>query len=130
MLFGNQPFIADMTEAAIASGPSDVARDMRRRYAARAARLKAVLEAQGALRVHAPQAGMFAMIDISATGLRSTAYALDLLEDAGVAVMPGAAFGDTLDDWVRVSLTVADDRFDAAVSRIADHAASLLGAVR
>jgi arginine:pyruvate transaminase len=130
MLFGNQPFIADMTEAAIASGPSDVARDMRRRYAARAARLKAGLEAQGALRVHAPQAGMFAMIDISATGLRSTAYALDLLEDAGVAVMPGAAFGDTLDDWVRVSLTVADDRFDAAVSRIADHAASLLGAVR
>ncbi len=128
MLFGNQPFIADMTEAAVAAGPSEVARDMRRRYAARAQRLKARLEAAGPLRVHAPQAGMFAMVDISATGLRSTAYALDLLDRAGVAVMPGEAFGATLDDWVRVSLTVADDRFDAAMSRIADHAAATVGA--
>ncbi|MDG4650063.1 pyridoxal phosphate-dependent aminotransferase [Roseibacterium sp. SDUM158017] len=121
MLFGNQPFIADMTEAAV-SAPSDVAAGMARRYAARAAHLKTTLEAAGRLAVHPPQAGMFAMVDISATGLASTPYALDLLEEAGVAVMPGSAFGSALDGWVRVSLTVDDARFDEAAARMAAHA--------
>ena len=45
---------------------------------------------------------MFAMIDVSATGMSGTDYAFDLLEQTGVAVMPGASFGATLDGWVRV----------------------------
>lgn len=125
MLFGNQPFIADMTEAAV-SKPSPVAREMRESYAARVRTLEAALRG-GPLRVHAPQAGMFALVDISATGLGSTAYAHDLLERAGVAVMPGDSFGSTIGNWVRVSLTVPDDRFAVAADRIAEHARAICG---
>mgnify|MGYP006274772545 FL=1 len=122
MLFGNQPFIADMTEAALAA-PSEVAAGMRARFAARADRLAARL-AGSPLGVHRPEAGMFALIDVSATGLTAEAYARDLLDWAGVAVMPGTAFGESLEGWVRIALTVEDAAFDAAIGRILDHAAA------
>jgi arginine:pyruvate transaminase len=68
---------------------------------------------------------MFAMIDVSATGLSGYDYALHLLEHGGVAVMPGASFGTTLNTWVRVALTVGDADLDAACDRIIRHAARL-----
>jgi arginine:pyruvate transaminase len=121
MLFGNQPFLADMTEAAIRDG-SPVAAGMRARFKARADRLATRLESDTPLRVHRPEAGMFALIDVSALGMGGDAYAHDLLERTGVALMPGASFGATLDGWVRVALTVGDDAFDQAVARIRSHA--------
>jgi len=124
MLFGNQPFLADMTEAAVRAG-SEVAPGMRTRFAARAARLAERLEGETGLRVHRPEAGMFALVDVAATGMDGTAYAFDLLERTGVAVMPGASFGATLNGWVRVALTVEDTAFDDAAARIAAHARAL-----
>lgn len=121
MLFGNQPFIADMTEQAVREG-SSVAAGMRERFAARASLLADRLGAETALHVHRPEAGMFAMIDVRATGLNGAAYAVDLLEKTGVAVMPGASFGETLDTWVRVALTVEDAPFAEAIDRIVRHA--------
>jgi len=121
MLFGNQPFIADATEAAIRRG-SEVAAGMRGRYAARAAALADTLGSGAGLRVHRPDAGMFAMVEVSATGMSGADWADDLLARQGVAVMPGAAFGETLDSWVRVALTVEDARLEEAAARMADHA--------
>ena len=122
MLFGNQPFIADMTEKAIRDG-SEVAPGMAARFSGRATLLADRLEAETDLTVHRPEAGMFALINVSATGLDGETYAWDLLQ-AGVAVMPGSAFGDSLKDWVRVALTINDTDFGTAVSRIIDHANS------
>ena len=121
MLFGNQPFIADATEAAIRRG-SEVAAGMRARFDARAAMLARTLGPGSGLRVHRPQAGMFAMVEVSATGMSGADWADDLLARQGVAVMPGAAFGETLDSWVRVALTVEDARLEEAAARMADHA--------
>ncbi len=122
MLFGNQPFIADMTEKAIRDG-SEVAPGMATRFSGRATLLADRLQAETDLTVHRPEAGMFALINVSATGFDGEAYAWDLLQ-AGVAVMPGSAFGDGLKDWVRVALTISDADFATAVSRIIDHANS------
>jgi len=121
MLFGNQPFIADATEAAIRRG-SEVAAGMRARFDARAAMLARTLGPGSGLRVHRPQAGMFAMVDVSGTGMSGADWADSLLEEQGVAVMPGAAFGGSLDGWVRVALTVEDARFAQAAARMATHA--------
>lgn len=121
MLFGNQPFIADMTERAVRDG-SSVAPGMRQRFSARAKKLADRLENDTDLRVHRPQAGMFALIDVSETGMTGAAYANDLLNSGGVAVMPGASFGDGLTNWVRVALTIADDEFATALDRIVSHA--------
>lgn len=121
MLFGNQPFIADMTAQAI-SAPSETAKGMRARFARRADYLADQLGRMTGLRVHRPEAGMFALIEIGATGMNDRDYAYSLL-DAGVAVMPGTAFGPTLSGWVRLALTVDDETFARAVARIVDHAA-------
>lgn len=121
MLFGNQPFIADATEAAIRRG-SEVAAGMRARFDRRAAALAARLGAGCGLRVHRPQAGMFAMVDVSGTGMSGADWADSLLEEQGVAVMPGAAFGESLGGWVRVALTEEDSRLEEAAERMAAHA--------
>lgn len=128
MLFGNQPFIADMTEMALRKG-SSVAAGMRARYAARADRLTEWFGAESPLTVHRPEAGMFAMINVSATGMNGHDFAMDLLHKCGVAVMPGTSFGDTLQDWIRVALTVDDGPFETACRRILSHSGDLLSEV-
>lgn len=123
MLFGSQPFIADMTAAAV-SAPSPVADGMRKRFAARAGMLFDGLDGVAGLKVNRPQAGMFALLDVSATGMSGQDYAFHLLETAGVAVMPGSSFGESLKDWVRLALTANDDTIREACLRIAAHANS------
>jgi len=123
MLFGNQPFIADMTAAAV-SAPSPVAAGMCARFKTRAALIAARLDGVAGLRVHQPEAGMFALIDVRATGMTGAEFAQDLLEGAGVAVMPGGSFGAGLNGWLRVALTQPDARTAEACARIAAHVAA------
>jgi aspartate aminotransferase len=47
----------------------------------------------------------------------ATSWCSRLLEDQGVALVPGAAFGD--DRWVRMSYAAADDVLEQALARIA-----------
>jgi len=47
---------------------------------------------------------------------------MDLLLNGGVGVMPGSSFGESLKDWVRISLTEIDDVFDEGCKRIVAHA--------
>ncbi len=120
MLFGNQPFIADMTAAAVTAG-SPVASGMAERFARRADLLVARLHGVAGLRVHRPEAGMFALIDARATGQSGRDFALCLLENAGVATMPGESFGSALGGWLRIALTQEDALIEAACDRIVAH---------
>ena len=124
MLFGSQPFIADMTELAV-SEPSPVASGMAERFARRADIITSALDGVAGLRVHRPEAGMFALIDVRATGLSGEDFAMSLLDRHKVAVMPGESFGAGLAGWLRLSLTQPDDRTIEATRRIATHSATL-----
>lgn len=126
MLFGSQPFIADMTALAV-SEPSPVAAGMTERFARRAALLAQRLAGVNGIYVHRPEAGMFALLDVRATGLSGEEFAIGLLDRQKVAVMPGESFGSGLSGWLRLSLTQPDDRTAEAANRIATHAASILG---
>ena len=124
MLFGNQPFIADMTALAVAK-PSVVAGGMALRFAARAQLIHRLLHGNH-LRVYQPQAGMFALVDVRATGLSGDAFARRLLDEEHVAVMPGESFGATLAGWLRVSLTRPEAEIAEACRRMAAFAARLM----
>ncbi|MGE0160478.1 MAG: pyridoxal phosphate-dependent aminotransferase [Gemmatimonadales bacterium] len=52
----------------------------------------------------------------------ATAWCSRLLEDQGVALVPGAAFGD--DRWVRMSYAAADAILEKTLARIATHVAA------
>ncbi|HSF64286.1 MAG TPA: aminotransferase class I/II-fold pyridoxal phosphate-dependent enzyme, partial [Paracoccaceae bacterium] len=101
MLFGNQPFIADMTAAAI-SEPSPVAPGMAARFKARADLIHDRLHGRSGLAVHRPEAGMFALLDVRALSPSGVAFANALLDRAGVAAMPGESFGTSLAGWLRL----------------------------
>lgn len=126
MLFGTQPFIADMTAKAV-SAPSPVAPGMAERFARRAALIKARLHGVAGLGVHLPEAGMFALVDVRATGLSGICFANQLLSSHAVAVMPGESFGDALGGWLRLSLTQPDHLVMEACDRIASFAATRQG---
>ena len=126
MLFGNQPFIADMTALAI-SQPSSVAPGMVTRFARRAALIHRLLHGVHCLNVHLPQAGMFTVVDIRSSGLSGVEFAQMLLDKEHVAVMPGESFGASLAGWIRVSLTQSDADIAEACLRIARFTAQQIG---
>lgn len=122
MLFGTQPFIADMTAYAL-DNPVSTAATMRQTYKARAARFAAALSRAPGLVPLPPEAGMFIVVDVSQTGMSGEDFAWALLREELVAVMPGSSFGDEARDFIRLSLTVPDDHIDEACRRIAALAA-------
>lgn len=128
MLFGSQPFIADMTAVAIAEG-SPVAAGMAARFSRRADLIHHLLQDKAGLAVHRPEAGMFALLDVRATGLTGRAFALALLQQEKIATMPGESFGAALGGWLRLSLTQPDSLIAEACARIARFAAKPVGEV-
>ena len=122
MLFGSQPFIADMAAKALIERDRNPAPAMAARMARRAGIIHDALDKVAGLRVHRPEAGMFALIDIRALCSDSERFALALLEATGVAVMPGASFGAGLEGWLRVALNASDDNTQRACALIAGFA--------
>jgi len=51
-------------------------------------------------------------------GRTSEAFATELLDETGVVVAPGRGYGEHGEGFVRISLTVADDRLTEAMSRV------------
>ena len=54
-------------------------------------------------------------------GHTSVSFAELVLEQADVVVSPGSAYGPNGEGYVRLSLTIADDRLREAVARIEQH---------
>lgn len=125
MLFGNQPFIADMTEAAL-RGDYPTAALLREALGRRAALVHGLVQQVPGLSSRLPAGGMFIMIDVSGTGLDGDAFATRLIEEHGVAVMPGSSFGNEGRNLVRVALTVPDADLREALSRMGTLSRSLL----
>lgn len=126
MLFGNQPFIADMTALAV-SQHSPVAAGMAERFSRRASLLYNRLNGLQGLSVHRPEAGMFCVVDIRTTGLTGEEFSTALLEEERVAVMPGESFGTSLNGWLRISLTEPDAKIEIACDRILAFVARKIG---
>lgn len=58
----------------------------------------------------------FFRVDGIAPGMSGQAFCTRLMQEQGVALVPGAAFGD--DRWVRLSYAVSDDELSAALDRM------------
>jgi len=124
MLFGTQPFLQDAAAVAVRDDMS-ITKQMREMFVRRAKVMKNTIDGAGALRCSLPEAGMFVMADVRATGLSGNEFAGRLLEQHAVAVMPGESFGAGGAGHIRISMTVADDVVTEAATRIADLARSL-----
>jgi LL-diaminopimelate aminotransferase len=65
-----------------------------------------------------PSGALYVWVRVPGGG-GSVAFAERLLEEVAVVVGPGAAYGPASDGYVRLSLTVADERLGEAIDRIA-----------
>jgi aspartate aminotransferase len=69
-------------------------------------------------RCHPPDGAFYAWVDITGTGMSAEQLCEILLEDAGVAVIPGAAFGPAGKDFIRLSFASSMETLRQAVERI------------
>jgi len=63
-------------------------------------------------------AAFYAFVNISATGMDSQTFAYNLLKEQRVAVVPGLAYGDAYDNFIRIAFTVSADRLRTAIDRL------------
>jgi len=97
-------------------GDKDVDR-MRREYRKRRDYLVPALNELG-LKTAMPKGAFYIFCDIRSTGLDDEAFALRLLKDFGVAVVPGSAFGACGAGFVRMSYATSLAKLHLAVERI------------
>lgn len=66
----------------------------------------------------APEATFYAMLDISRIGLKSEEFAYSLLKEAHVAIVPGIAYGEFCDEYVRLAFTIDECKIREGIKRI------------
>lgn len=69
----------------------------------------------------APQGAFYALVDISATGLCAQDFAMDLLEKNRVIVVPGHAFGQGSDRYVRLSFATSEENIREGIRRMGQY---------
>lgn len=70
------------------------------------------------IKFEVPQGTFYAFIDISETGMDSKTFCFSLLEQQHVAVIPGVAFGEAFDNYIRLAFTLNEDKIIEGVNRI------------
>ena len=98
-------------------GDADVVR-MREEYRRRRDFLVPALNAMG-LKTVMPKGAFYAFADIRSSGISDEDFALRLLEEHAVAVVPGSAFGPSGAGYVRLSYATSMEKLRIAVERMA-----------
>ncbi len=105
------------------SGSRDCVRAMAARFDQRRRQLCEGLAAIADLSLVEPEGAFYAFPDVSAWGLDSMTLCRRLLEEVGLAVVPGVAFGD--DRCIRLSCAASEATIDDGLQRLHRFAAQL-----
>ena len=108
---------------AAVSGPRDCVQAMAAQFNTRRQLLSDGLRAIPGLGLLPPEGAFYAFPDISSTGLDSMTVCNRLLEEQGLAVVPGVAFGD--DRCIRLSCAASNATIDDGLARLGRFIAGL-----
>lgn len=86
------------------------------------------LNAIPGVRCNRPQGAFYAFPNITGTGQKETELARRLLDEAGVALLPGTAFGAAGAGFLRLAYTQSEETLRAALDRVGDFIAQLAAA--
>lgn len=117
LLFGVSQFTQDAVTYALRHEQQQVVA-FRNRFKQRRDAFCDALEKIDGLTVHRPGGGMFTMVDVSALDYEGEQFANALLDDCGVAVVPGFAFGDSVRNCVRIGYLCDENILLDAARRI------------
>ena len=104
-------------------GPRDAVWSMAERFSARRRSLSEGLQGLPGVVLVPPTGAFYAFPDVGAWGLDSVTFCRRLLEEQGLALVPGAAFGD--DRCVRLSCAVSTATIEDGLNRFHRFLASL-----
>ena len=131
------PAFVQRAGLAALTGPQDLVVAMRDEYRRRRDRVVQALRAMPGVSVSAPAGAFYAFADVrgllaAANGAgapaTSATLARRLLEEHGVACVPGAAYGGRGEGWLRLSFAAPQPRLDDGMRRLARCAESVVGA--
>ncbi|WP_397448073.1 aminotransferase class I/II-fold pyridoxal phosphate-dependent enzyme [Pseudomonas sp. NA-150] len=117
MLYGLPGFVMEAALTAVLAH-DQVTAGMRDIYCRRRDLVVGALGDCPGLTVLKPEAGMFVLVDVRATGLSSLDFAWRLFREAGVSVLDAAAFGEPAQGFVRLSFTLGEEQLAKACQRI------------
>jgi aspartate aminotransferase len=121
---GPATFIQDAAAVALTSSQACVAA-MRDEYAARRSIVLSRLADIPRVRVLAPEGGFFAMVDARHTGMPSNDLRRRLMNDHGVVVAHGSAYGEGGEGTLRVSFASGGDTLATGLDRLREGLAGL-----
>ena len=98
------------------TGPQDCVTEHNTIYKRRRDRVLQTLNQIG-LKARPPSASLYIWARVPA-GYTSLEFATSLLDDAGVVVTPGISYGKYGEGYIRLSLTVPDQRLEEALARL------------
>ncbi len=125
MMYGVAGFVQAAALAAL--DQDDAVSAMRDELKARRDVVLGCLAGQNRVRAIAPEAGMFVLLDVSATGLSPFDFATRLLEEEKVSILPADSFGPSATGLVRMALAVDQTMLREACRRITACAARCPG---
>lgn len=101
------------------SGEENYSRDMVDIFTKRRNVLVEGIQSIPLLKCTPPDATFYLMVDISATGMKSEEFAIELLKSVQVALVPGIAYGVSCDNYVRIAFTLDEEKIREGIKRIA-----------
>jgi aspartate aminotransferase len=114
---GPATFIQDAAAEAL-TGPQECVATMRAEYAKRREEVLARLDGIKGVRVLPPEGGFFTMVDVSGLAVPSDAIRKRLLNEHGVVVVHGSAYGEGGEGTLRVSFASGGETLARGLDRL------------
>lgn len=99
-------------------GPQDAVADMVNAYEKRTSYIAEALDGLPGVRCQPPRGAFYVFPNISGTGLGSDEMQDRLLDEADLAVVSGASFGDNGEGFIRLSCAASMGELEEAITRI------------
>ncbi len=110
--------IAQRAGLAAIQGSQDCVKEMFSAYSERRDILTRGLNEIEGLSCHAPEGSFYAFVNINKVGMSADKLAVYLLEEYGVVTVPGTAFGEQGEGYVRLSFATSLENIKEGIKRI------------
>lgn len=100
------------------SGKGDYSKDMVDIFTKRRNVLVDGIKSIKGLECQTPEATFYLMVDISKTDMKSEEFCISLLKSVQVACVPGIAYGESCDNYIRIAFTLEEEKIHEGVKRI------------
>ena len=109
---------AQFAGIAALDGPDDSINEMMEKFTARRDLIHAGLNDLPGVECSLPGGAFYAFPNVKGTGMSGSEFCKKAMHEAGVAIVPGTAFGKMCNDYVRFSFAASRDNISKAIENI------------